>query len=427
MSIQDYTHVTKHKLLQHSIVYIISNIIRSAIPFFLLPILTRYLNPADYGIIATFQVLLGIMPIFIGLNTSHAFTVNYFKINRNEIKIYIGNVLIITIINFLIQFMLFILFRKILSNLLGLPGNWITIIVIASLFQTIIILALNIWVVKQKPIKYAIYQFMITAFNMSISITLIVIFGWGWQGRMQGLVTSSVVFGLLGAIIIWKNGDIKLSFNKDYIKDALLIGTPLIPFMLGSWIMTSIDRFFINAMVGLSATGIYTVGYQVGLIIKILSDSFNRAWMPFLFDKLKNDNYSTKVKIVKFSYMYYILLIFSAVILSYIAPYFLRTFVGKEFYSSYRYVLWISLGYAASGISLTLRNYLLYIKKTYILSYITVIMAVLNGILNYILIKRYGAIGAAQATTITFFIQMLCIWIFTARAYRMPWGLRNNK
>ena len=71
----------------------------------------------------------------------------------------------------------------------------------------------------------------------------------------------------------------------------------------GEWIITRIDRIFINSMVRVDATGVYSVGYQVGMIIGLLTQSFNLAWSPFLFEKLKENNYSTKVKIVKFTYL----------------------------------------------------------------------------------------------------------------------------
>ena len=68
-------------------------------------------------------------------------------------------------------------------------------------------------------------------------------------------------------------------------------------------------------------------------------------------------------------------------------------------------------------------NYIFYIKKTYILAWVTFASAGMNIVLNYFFIKANGAIGAAQATTITFFVQFIMVWILSAKVYKMPWKL----
>jgi len=72
-------------------------------------------------------------------------------------------------------------------------------------------------------------------------------------------------------------------------------------------------------------------------------------------------------------------------------------------------------------------NYIFYVKKTYILAWVTFFSAGINIILNYFFIKANGAIGAAQATTITFFVQFIIVWILSAKVYKMPWNLFKYK
>ena len=210
---------------------------------------------------------------------------------------------------------------------------------------------------------------------------------------------------------------------KTYVKDALVFGIPLIPHAFGGWVITWIDRIFINSMVSVAATGIYTVGYQVGMIIGLLAISFNRAWTPFLFEKLKENNSASKLRIVKFTYLYGVGIIVLALALSLVAPWFLEFFVSKDFHCAYKYVFWIALGYAANGMYFMVVNYIFYVKKTYILAWVTFFSAGINIVLNYFFIKANGAIGAAQATTITFFISFILTWILSARVYKMPWLL----
>jgi len=420
-------YILHHKLFKNAWVYTVCGTIASAIPFFLLPVLTRYLTPSDYGIVATFQVLLPIMVVFVGLNMSGAVAVNFFKLDKQKLKVYIGNVALILFISFILTFSIIYSLRVSISYLIKFPENWLLIIVVAALFQSIFTLALTLWQVEQKPLPYGVFQILQAVLNVTLSIIFVVLFSWNWQGRLFGIIITSIAFGLIGIFVIYKRQYISFSFNKTYLRDALFFGIPLIPHALGGWIITGIDRFFINSMVSIAATGIYTVGYQVGIIINLLAVSFNQAWSPFLFEKLKQNHYPTKIKIVKFTYLYGVGIILLALVLSFVAPYFLEFFVGESFYSAYKYVFWIALAYAFCGMYFMVVNYIFYVKKTHILAWITFFTAGINIILNYFLIKANGPIGAAQATATAFFISFVLTWILSARVYKMPWLFWKDK
>ena len=421
LNLFNFSYIFSHKLFKNTFIYAGSNVINKAIPFFLLPIMTRYLTPTDYGIVATFSVLVAVMGVFVGLSMLGAVYVNFFKLNRDELREYIGNVFFILLSNFLLVLTIVYILKSYFSFFTKFPEDWILFIVIVALFQSTSAIIIGLWQVEQKPLPYGLFQISGTILNVSLSLIFVVLLGRGWQGRLLGAIITSIVFGLLSIFIIIKRKYITISFNKKYIKDALFFGVPLIPHALGGWIINGIDRIFISSMVNVAATGLYSVGYQVGMIIGLLDHSFNMAWSPFLFEKLKENNYSTKEKIVKFTYLYDVGIILVALALSFIAPYFLKFFVSKDFYLAYKYVLWIALGYAFNGMYLMVVNYIFYVKKTYILAWITFFSAGINIVLNYFFIKANGAIGAAQATTITFFVQFVMVWILSAKVYKMPW------
>ena len=420
----NFSHIFKHKLFKNTFIYTGTNVINKAIPFFLLPVMTRYLSTTDYGIVATFDILLAVMVVFVGLSMHGAINVNFFKLNKDELKKYIGNVFYILFFSFLLVFIVIYILKSNFSFLTKFPENWIPFIVIIALFQSIFAITLGLWQVEQKSLPYGLFQISKTILNVSLSVVFVILLGWGWQGRILGVIITFVIFGLLSIFVIYKREYIKFSFSKKYIKDALFFGIPLIPHALGGWIIGGIDRIFINSMVGIAATGIYTVVYQVGMIIGFLASSFNLAWSPFLYEKLKENNYSTKLKIVKFTYLYDVAIVIIALALSFIAPYFLKFFVSENFYFAYKYVLWIALGYAFQGMYFMVVNYIFYVKKTYILAWVTFFSAGVNITLNYFFIKANGAIGAAQATTITFFIKFILVWILSAKVYKMPWRLK---
>jgi O-antigen/teichoic acid export membrane protein len=78
------------ELLRSSTVYTLSTVINTAIPFLMMPVLTRYLAPTDYGIVAMFAVLVGIINPFVGLSLHGAVSVRYFVKEKADLPRFIA-------------------------------------------------------------------------------------------------------------------------------------------------------------------------------------------------------------------------------------------------------------------------------------------------------------------------------------------------
>jgi O-antigen/teichoic acid export membrane protein len=162
------------------------------------------------------------------------------------------------------------------------------------------------------------------------------------------------------------------------------------------------------------------------MIIGILEDSFNRAFVPWLYERLKRDQYGEKIMIVKLTYIYFVGIICLALALGAIAPWFLSFFVGPQFEGSGQFVLWIAVGFAFNGMYKMVVNYIFYMRKTHILAWVTFFTAIGSIMLNYFAIKYWGAIGAAYTYALVGFITFLIVWFLSSRVYSMPWNLRNE-
>lgn len=411
----------QNRFVKNISVYTSSDILNKMIPFVLLPVLTRYLTPEDYGIIAMFFVFISILGIIMTLETNTAISVNYFKISREKLKIYIANILLVISVATCLTFIIIVLFHSWLSKILAMPIEWLFLGVIVTLLQFITTINLVLWQSEQNPIPLGIYQISQTTVNLSLSIILIVGFSMGWEGRLIAVVVASVVFGMLSFVFLLKRDYVKFEYNKENIKDALKFGIPLLPHSLSVWFRTGIDRVFLTSLVSASATGLYTVGFQIASVILILTSAFNKAYAPYLFEKLKVITEAEKTKIVKYAYMYFIGLLVLAGTLSLLAPYLIDIFLGEAFISSKEYVAWIAFGFAFYGMYSMVVNYVLYTKKTIYLSYVTFSISILHVGLSYVFISYGGALGAAQATTITSFLTFLGVWWLSRRLYPMPW------
>ena len=408
-------------LVKSSGVYTLANLINSAIPFLLLPVLTRYLTPYDYGLVAMFQVLLGILGSFTGLSVHGAVARQYYDRDAIDFPAYIGNCFYILAASATLVALVIWIFANPIGSLSEFPAGWLWSVVLVCVGQFIVLIFLAICQVQVKPFAYGRFQISLTLLNVTLSLLFIIILGMGWQGRIQGQVLAYVIFAALAFFVLMKDGWIKWSFRKDYVRSALSFGVPLIPHALGMWAITMTDRILITRMVSVSDTGVYVVGVQIGMIIGIFQDSFNRAWVPWLYDKLKRNDPVWKKNIVKFTYFYDVVIVLLAFLLAAIAPWFLSFYVGKNFIGAGQYVFWIAMGYAFNGMYKMVCGYIFYEKKTYLLSIVTFVTASVNVFVSYFMIKINGPIGAAQGTMVAYLISFFLTWVLANNVYKMPW------
>lgn len=419
-----FKQIYSSSLAKNSGIYILAIFLEKSIPFLLLPILTRYLTTADYGIVSMFSVLVGLSMPIVSIGMKPAILRSYYKDDIN-FTTYINSALSLLLISTAFLLIIAYIFADFITSITEFPQNWLFTVIFVAVGQFIVGILLVIWQAEYKALQFGTFNILVTSINIGLSVYLIVALGYGWDGRVIGKLFAYVLFSLIALQILYQKQLISFSISFQYIKHLLLFGVPLIPHLLSNFVISMSDRIFITNMVGIDETGIYTVGYQIGMIISVLAYSFNKAWHPWLFEKLKNGKQEIKIKIVKITYGYFLLIIVLAFVLSLIAPWFINIFIGEAFTGSVQYVFWIALGYAFQGMTYMVINYIYFEEKTHLLTWLTILSAGLNIVLNYILIKKYGAIGAAQATTVTFLIQFLLTWIVSSRTHNMPWLLRT--
>jgi len=413
--------LNNNKFVKNISIYISSDIVNKMVPFLLLPILTRYLTPSDYGIISMFFVLTSILGVVMTVETNTAIGVFFFKKSHDELKIFIANILFIISILTSIIILVSILFSSILVELLALPMEWIVLAIFVTLAQFLTTVNIVLWQSEQKSIFVGVYQLSQTLLNLSLSLILIIGLKMNWEGRLLAVSLASIIFGSYSFRLLFKRDYLQIQLNKKSIKEALSFGVPLVPHALSIWFKTGIDRIFLTTFISASATGMYTVAFQIASILYVFSVALNKAFSPYLYKKLNKITHSEKIKLVKYSYVYFLFLLFTAFVLSIIAPYIVKYFLGEAFSDSEKYITLLTFSFAFQGMYLMIVNYILFMKKTANLSYITMSISVIHIILSYILIKSYGLMGASQAAFITSFITFISVWWLSNKVYDMPW------
>lgn len=414
------------KFIRSLSVYTLTNVLNSGISFFLMPIYTHYLSPEDIGVLGLFTVGIALIMPFIQLSSHGAIQIEYYKLEKEDFSTYVSSAFFNNLISFAGIIVLTFSIGPFISDYLKLPFSYFWLIPVIAFLQILPQVLLIIFQAKHEALNYAKFNLSQAVLNMLLGLALVIVFHMNWDGRILSLFITYLVFFLIGFLILRKRGLLNLKFNTTYSRSALAFGLPLLPHAIGSLIIDSSDRLFITKMVSVADLGIYNVGYQIAMIIGLLEVSFNQAFLPYLFEFLKTNSPESKVKVVKFSYVFLVGLLLAVIALHFGSYFIFGWLIDEKFAGAQKFVFWIGLGYFFSGIYKVFVGPIFYLKKTYILSYIAILNICLNLLLNYFFIKEYGAIGAAYATTISYMVVALLIIIISNRFYKLPWFTFNT-
>ena len=128
-----------------------------------------------------------------------------------------------------------------------------------------------------------------------------------------------------------------------------------------------------------------------------------------------------KLRVVKYTYQYIIGVFVLGGVLSFLSFMIMPLIIQEDFTGANKYVFWVALGYAFHGIYKIFFPYLVHISRTSYLAFSTTLSALINLFLNYFLILKYGAIGAAYATIAAFALSAILVFIYQYKHYSMPW------
>ena len=113
------------QVIKSSIIYLGSSILNKAIPFLLLPMLTKYLSPEEYGVLSIFQLMISFFTAFVGMAIHTNVSKNFFKYSKNQTSLMIGNILMILSLTTLIYFIITLGVSFCYQEIFSVPSNWV--------------------------------------------------------------------------------------------------------------------------------------------------------------------------------------------------------------------------------------------------------------------------------------------------------------
>lgn len=419
--------MSKSKLIKDSAIYTLGDVLPKAIAFFMIPVYTKYLSTKDYGIVNIVMITGTITSMFYILGLNGSLTRYYYDYNdTDKQKEIISTFWIFTVAYNILLTILLLLFGGRITGMMfkSIPFEpFFKLMILNCLFANFSVIPLTIFRLREKPVRYGIYSGLAIIANIAFIIYFVVSKGQGAEGNLKGYVYSNAVFSIIYTFAVFK--DLRPVFSFKFLKEGLKYGLPLIPHSIGGWVLSVSDRMFLERYGTLDEIGVYSLGYQFGLLLDYVLGGINKAYVPFFFKTASENKNAAAVfeEVIKY-YSVFVLTIGLGVAM-FSKEITLIMVSNKSYYGAMGIIPLISVVSVLHGYYYMSVNGIFYCKNTKVLAVTTTISALVAILMNFLLIPRYGMYGAAFATMTAYVVLFLMTYHQAQKSYYIKWHWRQ--
>ena len=413
------------ELARHSAIYGLGSLVSRFIAVLLLPVYTRYLTPADYGLIETLIALSAILTVLLAAGVKSAFFRFYF-----DEKDHAGH---LRVIRTSFWFTMAMATAGLVAGLVLAGPTSQFLFGTASHADLVRAAFVGLWAnvnyeqltslfrVEQRSVAYLIA----TLINLTVTVgaTLLLVVAWdvGPIGVIVGNFTGTLLVYL--GLLAYRREQLGLEWDRELLREMNRFGMPLVPSALFLWALNFSDRFFLVKLSGPREVGLYSIGVRMASAIILFLAAFRTAWPAFAYS-IEDDREAKRAYSFVLTYIV-VITSWMALGLGVLAPWLVRLLTTPSFYSAERVVAPLAFAAAAFGAYIVVVIGIGRARKTRSNWVITGAACVLNVALNLLLIPPYGMVGAAIATIgayATLFVGMA--WR-AQRIYPVPYQWRR--
>jgi len=362
------------------------------------------MSPEQYGIIGITTAFIALLsPIYLmSLNGAINRFYHEYKGDQQYIRKVFGTIYSFVLLNSLIiSGLIFALKSSLITSLIDDVDfyPYLAISITYLFFYSSYIVYQTSLQARQIGSKYSLNNLIFFTINISITLVLLVVLNMQALSILIGQLSASIIL-FFYSFIKFKR-EVKIGIDIPILKKSLKYSLPIIPHNLSVSISTFADRLIINKLLNISSVGIYNIGFQFGNIIYILSTAVNQAFVPWFHDNFKKNN----IQQIRF---FYKIIIYGYVLigsfLSLFSKEICKIILDDRYFEAWTIIPYLSFAFVFNGIYYFYSVGLFYNiegKGTKIIPFLTGTVALLNIVLNFILIPKFQLVGAGMASLIS--------------------------
>lgn len=383
-----------NRLLKNTGIIAIGNLSTKAISFFLLPLYTAILSTHEYGVIDYIITLsMFCVPCISFLMDEAIFRFLIDCKNKEEKSVMISNSFIMVFIG-VVAFLVII---YPILNYIKYEYTWYLILFVISDIIATMISALLRGIGRTDA--FAVYNFISSTIQISLNVIFIAVFYWGIEGMLSAMIIGRVVatFVYIICLKLWQYINLK-KINILKIKEMLKYAIPLIPNRV-SWLIINLSsRLVIMNIMTSGALGIYAISSKFANLMDMIYGFFYQSWKEssarVLQSNDRDDFYNLVYKYLK-SFMYSIVLLITSFM-----PIVFKFLIADTYLEAILYVPILLLATYFSNISGFYGGIFTAYKDTKIMGTSTIVAALINLVLMFIIIKFWGLYAVAISALI---------------------------
>lgn len=383
--------------------FVVCNILQNGLHLITMPIYTRMLTTEQYGTSTLYFAWADIVVIFTSLRLNAGVFNNgmvQFPEDRDRFQ---SSMLGLSTVSGLICFGIYLIFSHFFDSFFGLPH----ILMLAMFIYCIFYPSLTYWTARQRY-EYKYVGFTVATLGLAISTSIFsVVFILFSENKavmkIIGYVLASTAINLCFFVYLLIQG--KTFYNKKYWVFALKFNLPLIPHYLSMIILNQCDRIMISNLCGESQAAIYGVAYNIGKIALIFNSAITASFTPWIYEKLKNKDYQ-RTSEISFSLFVIIAVIVTGIML--FGPEIIRIFATEEYMEAVYVIPPIASGVYFTFVYNQVSTVEFFYEKSKYIMLASIAGALLNIVLNYFAIIKFGFIAAAYTSLICYILFAIC-------------------
>lgn len=408
--------------------YAFASVLTRAIGFLMLPVYTRYLSPADYGVLQLVELSFDLLSIIAGARLAAGVFTFYHKAGTDaDRRLAVSSAFVLTVgLSVAVGAVAFLLAPTLARVAVGDPGQAGLFRLYAGAFALSLSVTIPMALLRllERPRAVVGFQLLKTA----IQVVLNVVFLASGLG-VAGLVLSTLIATGVQALPLWRLLVRHSGFGAtgDWLRRHVRYTVPLAASQGASFLLTFGDRYFLNAYANTTVVGLYSLSYQFGfLMTQVGYLPFVTAWEPIRYAIARQPNRDQVF--ARVFILMNVVLVTTGVGIGLFVTDVLRVMTTPAFHEAGRIVPLILLAYVIQAWNGYQEVGIHFMERT---EYITLSTWVSGGVIiaaYFLLIPPLGGLGAALATLIAFSVRWALTYRFSQRllplAYRWPPVLR---
>lgn len=419
--------------------YLIPSVLANSLPLISMPFITRELSPADFGLIALGQVFGVAIFGFSNLGLTAAYERNFFQYRNDHAKsagllwtLWIFVVALGLLLTAASAGLSFLIERYFLRA--PAPVGFVAIVCATAVFRGANQFGYLYLRNAERPRSFATISVAEGLLGFALALIAVVGLKAGVTGAVLAQMASPLLAGV--AIVFCLSRDLTISFDRSLLAEALKLGSPLTLRVLLGMLGNHLDKYLIGLVSALGQVGIYSIGQRVGQVVYFLMNSMDYVFIPRVYKimfesqehEARGDHESAEaLSVVAGRYLtpfaYATCGIAGALALSSEEAFHLLT--TPEFHQGVFIAPVLCLFYSTLLFGKVNGRQILFARRSWLSSFMSVIVIVCNLVFYVPLIHFYGAVGAAWGTLLAGFVYGGISNWQAQKSFRIRWETRR--